>query len=202
MLLIVAFAKLLDSHVSQVNHHVIYFSHVRSILLCTKSCKSTGVQIGFQRAVGCYENIHAQVELLASHQKRLFNVSTYDVSFLEVGLVLIERLHLRVDCPLFQLNKFVYKEDSLALSPSCRLHNPNRIGSPFKFINKHVVVLREVIGQRDNIEVHKVTGFILFSERRSFLLHLFPESLYVLYHQVLSRQFQMVWKVVKQPSLI
>jgi len=180
MRFVVAITHFLDSDVGQVNHHIVKFSHVARVFLRAEAGESPRVQVHFQRLVTRDEHVHAQVEFLAADEERLFYVSRNDVVLLEIGsLVILNFGHVG---PLPQLRQLIHQEYAFALRPVRRLHDPGHLRRALEFFLEKVVVSRQLISQRHDVEVDEGAGLVALGERRVFLFHLFAESLDVLNH--------------------
>jgi hypothetical protein len=74
MTLVVVFRELLDSHISQMDVHVVQLSNVGSVLLIAETSKSHRIKPYFQRSVACNEHIDSEIELLLSYEQRVIHI--------------------------------------------------------------------------------------------------------------------------------
>lgn len=88
-------------------------------MIVSKACKTVPVEVDGKRVVGDAERVDAHVELPASEEERVENVSLADVVF--GGDVLVGAL------PLADVADLVEDEDALALALGSGLHDPQHL---------------------------------------------------------------------------
>lgn len=194
MVCIIIVSFLLNGNISQVSHHIVELTHLVAVFFIAEPCESKGTQPYFQWLITCHKNINSEIKFLASNKERLVNISTNNI-----GLLLDLRLEWELTCvgPFLNLFKFIYKENALTLGSIRRLHDPGCVWVLFKLLDENGVITWENICHGNDVHITQVAVVISIGNGIVFLLHVLSEPFYVLYHQVLPGQLEMVWIMVQ-----
>lgn len=90
-----------------------------------------GILVQSQGFVARHQYVDPQVKLLPANQQGVFNVSRY-----KIGILCRQACPTCATAPLFDLRQAIDDEDALPLGSICRLHNPDGISVPSKFLHK------------------------------------------------------------------
>ena len=172
---------LLDGVVGQVDHHVVHLTYVGTIILRAESGEPKSTKPDFQGFITCHEDVDSEIEFLPTDEQWLVNISRNNVWLFRVLL------------DLFELGD---QENTQTLCTSSRLHNPGSVRGLFEFLLEDGVVSGQNICHWNNVQIYQITVFVTLSDRVVLLLHIFPKSLDVFDHKVLSCELSMIREMV------
>jgi len=178
-----------------VDHHVVQFSGVLSVLLSAESGEALIVQIGPEGTVAGHEAVESQIELLTADEQGTVDVLRDHIGLPEVDLVLGKG---RVVGPLLDLCELVHEENTFALCTGIGFHDPCFLRLSSELLHEYGVIARKHVSLRDNVHVYEVTLLVFLCQWVAFLFHLTPETLNVFNHRILAGQLEVVWEVIQK----
>ena len=123
-----------------------FFGFVR-ISVVGKPTEARSVQVHGQWLVTCDQHIDSHVELFASNQQRIHDVTLHDVG---LGLWTLW-LPSKIVLPLRDLSELVQQEDAPALGLANRLHDPHS-SNLTELLHEKRVVPWQVVSRREEVE--------------------------------------------------
>lgn len=110
-----------------MHEHVVNLGHIRGIKLIAEPAKTLVKDPGLKRTIRSDQTIHTQIELFASDEHGIVDVTRYDPNI--VGLKVFEgRVQVGARDNFLKLVDFLQQEYSLSLGLVVRFDDPRGVG--------------------------------------------------------------------------